>query len=310
MSVLKTPRTERSQILSRRETAESVATDAENVPNPLQVSARRASLGAPYLERQAEQCLLHMNFDWDPDPSRLSDVISGLPSDRGFSSTVIRLFRDGRRKDGTVSREQLALEFPELRQVDLDVYYRPGNPDVRQWGYVELELETRHAHLHVHGDFDSFDRLFQGWITQLALRKTAAQELQELVSTLRPVFAPALFTHVEGSLKSGQLAAALSAAVVYVEDRLRSKVAPAGDGLTGTELALVAFKKPGLLVPPLSLANNAEDGVYLLLRGWMGLVRNLHGHQSSIPLSLDEAKAQLLGINYVFWVIDNAQKKT
>ncbi|MEO6002292.1 MAG: TIGR02391 family protein [Opitutus sp.] len=252
-----------------------------------------------------------MTFDWDPDAARLADLLRRIPSYQERPATITLVPQTGwcwpwGRK---IAGYEFKGDFDKLIQIELDFFFRPGNRNIRQWAYFELNVKNRRASFFVHGDRESFEPVFRLCVDRLGLRRTTADNLAEKVSTLKHVLDSKLFAHIEGALKSGQLTAALSAAVVYVEDRLRNKVGAAGAGLTGVDLAICAFKNPGLLIPPLSLANNAQDSAHLLVRGWIGLVRNLHGHQAAIPLTQEDACAQLLGVNYVLWIVENSKPK-
>jgi hypothetical protein len=77
--------------------------------------------------------------------------------------------------------------------------------------------------------------------------------------------------------------------------------------MVGSKLAVHVFKNPAVLVPPLAYAENAQENAFLLIRGWFGLVRNLHGHQVSMPIDPNEAYSHLMGANYVLWIIENSK---
>ncbi len=249
---------------------------------------------------------MHLSYDWTPDAGKLIKVFAFIHAQRKFRSEIVRKFRDGKRKTGAVNIERLTQEMPQLEQVDLDFYWRPGNPEIRQYGYIDLKFKDGSAHCYTHGNHECFKSIYNICIEALGLIKSPQQLLNEKNESWSIMLDPFLWGHISGALHQGRFASALSSAVVYVEDRLRSKIAPAGQGLTGADLAQVAYKSPGILIPPLSIANNSSDNAFLMIRGWIGLVRNLHGHHSSISMTLDEVNAQLSGLNYMLWVIQNS----
>ncbi len=222
---------------------------------------------------------------------------------------ITRKFRDRSKKEGAVPVERLEREFPLLRKVGLDFFYRPGNTDIRYWAELELDLVNRSACITVFGEDSCFAGVFGEFASELGLVKSPQQLLTERLELWRKNTDPKLFHHISGALDAGNFGSAFSSAVVYIEDRLRAKIGGRGVGLTGADLVQVAYKSPGLLSPPLSFANSPEDNAHLMIRGWMGLVRNLHGHIASVNLSLDEANAQLSGMNYILWVIENSKVK-
>jgi hypothetical protein len=159
------------------------------------------------------------------------------------------------------------------------------------------------------GAYDWFFPTLDQCVTHLGLVKSHRTLVAEHAQKAEALLAPALFQHIMGSIKDGNHPAALSAAVVFIEDRLRNKIGPAGQDLAGSDLVVKAYKNPGLLTPPLAFAENPRENAFLLVKGWFGLVRNLHGHQASFPMSFDEAFAQLAGANYVLWLIENSTAK-
>ncbi|HWA25977.1 MAG TPA: TIGR02391 family protein [Lacunisphaera sp.] len=273
------------------------------LPTPITVLPRLPFAEMPILPRSPS---VTMSFDYEPDYEQLVVFVSELASTKTEPLRLVRHFRDFQRKVGNISGDSLRKELPELAKLDLDFLYKPGNEDVGGWASVDLEFTKKTARVRCQGDYDWFRPCLNLCIERLALRKTAATQLAEFVQKAEASLSPALFGHIKGSLRDGNHPAALSAAVVFIEDRLRTKLNGAGTLLTGADLVLHAFKNPGVLTPPLALAGNPEDNAYLLMRGWFGLVRNLHGHQTSIPLSHDEAFAQLAGANYVLWLIENS----
>ncbi|PTY03015.1 hypothetical protein DB347_22735 [Opitutaceae bacterium EW11] len=250
-----------------------------------------------------------MEFDWSPDAQKLISVFALMPSQSDMRGRITRKFRDFTRKEGPVSLESLMKELPALEQIDLDLFYRPGNTDIRYWAALDLDVLHRSARISVFGEYDSFSRIFDRFVSELGLVKTQRQLLNDRLGLWRETIDRKLFEHISGALGAGNFGSAFSSAVVYVEDRLRAKIGTHGTGLTGVELVQAAFKNPGLLSPPLSYANNPEDNAHLMVRGWMGLVRNLHGHIASVAISLEEADAQLSGMNYMLWVIENSKLK-
>lgn len=251
-----------------------------------------------------------MNFNWSPDAQKLISVFGLMPSQDDLKGRITRKFRDHTQKEGPVSLERLEMELPQLEQIDLDLFYRPGNSDIRYWAALDLDVVRRSGRIKVFGEYDSFSRTFDRFVSELGLAKTRHQLLSERLELWRQTTDPKLIHHISGALAAGNFASAFSSAVVYIEDRLRAKIGVHGNGLTGVDLAQAAYKSPGLLSPPLSYASNPEDNAHLMVRGWMGLVRNLHGHIASIEMSLEEADAQLSGMNYILWIIENSKTKT
>jgi hypothetical protein len=250
-----------------------------------------------------------MEYDWSPDAAKLISVFALMPSRSDMKGRITRKFRDYTHKEGSVSLERLVEELPALEQVDLDLFYRPGNSDIRYWAALDLDVLHGSGRIKVFGEYDSFSRIFDRFVNELGLVKTQRQLLSERLVLWRATIDRRLFEHISGALGAGKFGSAFSSAVVYVEDRLRAKLGTHGVGLTGVELVQAAYKSPGLLSPPLSYANNPEDNAHLMMRGWMGLVRNLHGHIASVTMTLEEADAQLSGINYILWVIENSKLK-
>lgn len=250
-----------------------------------------------------------MEYDWSPDASKLVSVFALMPSRSDMKGRITRKFLDFTRKEGPVSLERLMEELPTLEQVDLDLFYQPGNSNIRYCAALDLDVLHRSGRIKVFGEYDSFSRIFDKLVSELGLVKTKGQLLSEKLELWRETIDQKLFEHIRGALGAGNFGSAFSSAVVYIEDRLRAKVGTHGIGLTGGDLVQAAFKSPGLLSPPLSYANNPEDNAHLMMRGWMGLVRNLHGHIASVNMSLEEADAQLSGMNYILWVIENSKLK-
>lgn len=251
-----------------------------------------------------------MEYDWIPDANKLAVVFGLMPARDDLKSRVTRKFRDFNTKTGVVNLERLTGEFPRLEQVDLDLFYRPGNSRIRYWAALDLNLVERRARIKVFGEYTNFSRYLERFVDELGLVKTHSELLREKFDLWRGSIDPALFRHISGALIAGNFGSAFSSAVVYIEDRLRSKIGPQGTGLTGMDLVQAAYKNPGLLHPPLSLANSPEEYAHLMIRGWIGLVRNLHGHIANVDFSLEQANAQLSGMNYILWVIENSKPKT
>lgn len=250
---------------------------------------------------------MHFSYDWIPDAEKIVNVFTRIQHLKsGFRSEVTRKFQDGNRKTGFVDIERLRQEMPNLEQIDLDFFWRPGNPEIRQYGYIDLKLKNDSACCFTHGNHEDFYFIYKICIEGLGLTKSQSQLLKEKNENWSSMLDPSLWDHISGALNQGRFSSALSAAVVFVEDRLRAKISPAGQRLTAADLAQAAYKSPGILIPPLSIANNSNDNAFLMIRGWIGLVRNLHGHHSSINMTLDEVNAQLSGLNYMLWVIQNS----
>ncbi len=250
-----------------------------------------------------------MYFDYEPNVSKLVCLVAALQNQSRFKFEVVRHFKGGKRKDGRVTPAVIASEIERLEKLDLDFYYRPGNPAIGGWGSIDLEFDHKRAYLRCIGAEGWFMPTFERCIADLGLVRTKAQQIQDFYARSEAVLAPHLFEHIKGSLRDGNYSAALSATVVFIEDRLRTKLSLAGQQLTGSDLAVYAFKTPGSLLPPLGYAGNAQDNAFILIKGWIGLVRNLHGHQATVPMSFEEAFAQLSGANYILWIIDCSRIK-
>lgn len=249
---------------------------------------------------------MYRHYTFEPDLDSLARLIDGEVVPRGYELSLNRVRRDRKFARGLIKGDRLRRELSELETLDIDFYYAPGNEHIGGHGAVDLDFTEKSATLKCSGDWNWFADIFERWIRNLLASPTQAQLLTDLIDRLRASLAQDLFAYVEPSLKAGKYTAALSAAVVFVEDRLRSKLGAAGVGLTGAELALYAFKNPGKLRPPLAHATNADENAFILFKGWFGLVRNLHGHQVSFSMSHDEVFAQLSGCSYIVWLIDNS----
>jgi len=249
-----------------------------------------------------------MQFDYVPSSRGISALALNLAGGCRYRFKITRFYRDGKRKNSSISPEKLAVEFPLLQQIDFDFYYRPGNSEIRMWAYIELKIDEKTARTQCHGDFKSFNHEFNICIKLLDLKISHQQRIEDLHEKIKGVLSPRLFSHIGPLIKEGNYSAALSAAVVFVEDALRVRIGAAGNGLTGSDLALYGYKNPGILVPPLAHVTNAQDNAFILIKGWFGLVRNLHGHQALSSISLDEGFDQLLGANYVLWIIENSKR--
>lgn len=250
-----------------------------------------------------------INFDYEPDPEKLAQLVARFAKWSRTKVVVLRYRKDGSTKDNSLKVDRFLEEFPSLTQVDIDFFFRPGNASIRGWAYLELFFQKRNANLVYHGLPEHFRTEVDFCIERLGLRKSRNQIVAENYGRCGDILQPSLFRHVNGSLKEGNYAASLSAAVVLVEDTLRGKVGSRGVNATGGQLAEIAYKAPGILIPPLPLATNAQDSAFLLLRGWFGYVRNLHGHQSSVPMTTEQGFSQILGVNYALWIVENSVQR-
>ncbi len=251
-----------------------------------------------------------LTFDYEPDFEKLVSFVSELKSHSTAPFRLVRHSKGFKRKEDLLSADALQKELPDMVKLDLDFFYKPGNPDIGGWASVDLDFEKKSADVRCLGDFDWFRPKLTACIDRLGLRKSAATKLAEFNQKAEASLSPALYGYIMGSLRDGNFSGALSSAVVYIEDRLRTKLNQPGNQMAGADLVTYAFKNPGVLTPPLAHAGNPEDNAFLLIRGWFGLVRNLHGHQASMPITLDEAFAQLAGANYVLWLIENSTGRT
>lgn len=246
------------------------------------------------------------SYSFTPDLDLIARLIDAEDLGRSYELSLRRISKNYAHAQGRISGSKLRAELPRLRRLDIDFYYKPGNENIRGHGAIDLDLIENTARIKCHGDWDWFIAIFDRWIANLGLKPTDSQLAEDLVARLRASLSKTLFSHVQAPLTAGQHTMALSAAVIFIEDRLRTKLGPGAVGMTGSDLSLYAFKNPGIMRPPLAGATNAEDGAYMVLKGWFTLVRNLHGHQTSFIMSRDEVFAQLIGCDYILWLIDSS----
>lgn len=90
---------------------------------------------------------------------------------------------------------------------------------------------------------------------------------------------------IDSDMKSRQFDAAVRAAAILVETRLKAKCISAGAqdaaGLSGVGLVGRAFHKDnGCLTPPWPIATEVIDGAHQLFRGFVLYVRNATAHNT------------------------------
>jgi hypothetical protein len=252
---------------------------------------------------------MHKYYTFTSDLQRIARLIDAEQVPSGYELSLRRIFKDFKHAQGLVKGDKLRKELPQLRSLDIDFYYKPGNENIGGHGAIDLDFIKNTAVIKCLGDWDWFRPIFDRWAPNLGLQLTESQVTKDFVLKLQSSLSDELFDLIKAPLDVGQHTVALSAAVVFIEDRLRRKLGPGAIGMTGPDLSVYAFKNPGVLRPPLAGATNAEEGAFLILKGWFGLVRNLHGHQTSFAMTHNEVRAQLNGCNYVLWLIDNSVVK-
>jgi hypothetical protein len=99
-------------------------------------------------------------------------------------------------------------------------------------------------------------------------------------------FQPDLVALVDAHVKAGNYDAAITNTVVHIEDFLRNAIIKAGTvsatGETGDTLANLAYGSAGVLNPPATKANQAKQGAYFIVKGWVAYSRNAWGHKTNI----------------------------
>lgn len=259
-------------------------------------------------ERKTQQ-VIHRHYTFTPDLGKIARLIDAERLPPGYELSLRRIFANSKHAEGLIKGEKLQKELPQLRSLDLDFYFRPGNRRLGGHGAIDLDFVEKTADIKCHGDWDWFGPILDRWALSLELRPAEQTLTKDFTAELQASLSADLFEVVKAPLGVGQYAVALTAAVVFVEDRLRRKLGPDAAGMTGSNLSVHAFKNPGLLTPPLAGAVGAEEGAFLILKGWFSLVRNLHGHQTAFAMSREEVRAQLFGCDYILWLIDNSVLK-
>lgn len=245
-------------------------------------------------------------YTFTPDFQQIARLIDAEQMPVGYELSLRRIFKDFKHSQGLVRGDHLLKELPLLRSLDIDFYYKPKGDVVGGHSAIDLDFITNTAQTKCLGDWDWFGQILDRWTFNLRLAPSEYQVAKDFELALQSSLSAELFDVIKAPLKAGQHTAALTVAVVYIEDKLRLKMMPDAAGMTGSDLSALAFKNPGLLTPPLAGATNAKDGAYLLLKGWFSLVRNLHGHQTSFVITREEARVQLHGCNYILWLINRS----
>lgn len=254
--------------------------------------------------------MTYRNFKFTPDLELIASLIDAEPFAQGYELSLRRIAKDFKHTQGLINGSRLRAELPNLRSLDIDFYYHPGNEHVAGHGAIDLDFIKQTAQLKYHGDWEWFREILERWVTNLRLKPTEYSQESVLLNKIKSSISAELWGHIEPILRAANYSAALTAAVVFTEDCLRKRLGPPARDLAGADLCIYAFRTPGIFTPPLAGATNAEENAFLLLKGWFGLVRNLHGHQASVEMTDAEVFAQLNGCNYVLWIITNSTERT